>query len=63
MSRLNALAVEIDLQHMLGQCLHRPSMDGGEKSGRVIALALTDPECGKVFGSSEFDDSAVLSTS
>jgi hypothetical protein len=36
-------------------------MDGGEKSERVIALALTDPECGKVFGSSESDDSAVLS--
>jgi hypothetical protein len=38
-------------------------MEGGEKSERVIVLALTDLKCGEVFRSSEFDDSAVLSTS
>jgi hypothetical protein len=54
---------EVDLQHIFGRCLHRPSMEGGEKSERVIVLALTDLKCGKVFRSSEFDDSAVLSTS
>ena len=51
MSRPSALAVEVDLQHILGRCLHRPRMDGGEKSERGIVLAQTDPKCGKVFRS------------